>query len=178
MKLTTSGLCVAAALAFAASVGAQTSTTTSSNRSDEISVTGCLARGATGGFVLNNARSASDMTRSGAATGTSGTTTTTSGTTTSGTTAGSMSSGGSTWALKGDSSELEKHVGHMIQVTGREDDHAAMSGSSTTTTTGSTTTSGTTSGTTGTAGAASPSSSSASRGVDVKSVKMISSSCS
>jgi len=181
MKRTTSGLCLAAAFAFAASLGAQTTTTTSG---DEISVTGCLARGATGGFVLNNAHAGSDMNHSTAAAGTTGTSGTTAGTTTgsatgttsgaSGTTYGSMNAAGSTWKLEGDSSELEKHVGHMVQVTGKEGDHGSMSGSSTTTTASGSTTTSSATGTTGAAGT----SGTASRNLDVKSVKMISSSCS
>jgi len=179
MKLTTSGLCLAAAFAFAASLGAQTTTSSATRSSnEEVSITGCLERAPSGsGFVLNNARMENES-RSGATTGTTGTTSGTTSTTTSGTsgtTYGNMSAtGASTWSLSGDSSELEKHVGHKVQVTGSEKDHAGMSGS-TTTTTGSTTTSGTT-GTSGTA--SSTHESTASRTLDVKSLKMISTSCS
>jgi hypothetical protein len=166
MKRTTSGLCLAAAFAFAATLGAQTPASTSQHSSDEVTVSGCLARSASGGFVLNNAKIETDSSKAATGTtGTTGTTATTSGS--SGTTAGSMSaSAGSTYALEGSSADLEKHVGHKIEVTGKE-------GAAATTTTGAAGTTGTT-GTTGTAAA----SSSPVHRVDVQSVKMISASCS
>lgn len=159
MKLTATGLCVAAAFAFAASLGAQTATTAPQHTSsDEVSITGCLERGPSGGFMLSNAKMETDMSRTGAA-GTTGTTGAT-----SGTTAGMAATAGSTWTLEGESSDLEKHVGHKITVTGKAKDHAGMGGAAATTTTG-------TSGTTATGAAA------ATQRLDVKSVKMVSTTC-
>jgi hypothetical protein len=59
----------------------------------------------------------------------SSTTTGTSGTMSS----SSSSTPGSLWKLEGSSSDLEKHVGHKIQVSGTEDKTAASSSSSTST---------------------------------------------
>ena len=79
MTRTSTGLCLAAAFGLAVSLGAQT-TTSSQTRTmtdkdhDSISVTGCLQRDASGGFVLANAHI--DKTDHGAST------TTTTGTTT------------------------------------------------------------------------------------------------
>jgi len=71
------------------------------------------------------------------------------------------SSSASTWKLEGSSSDLEEHIGHKIQVTGKEKPAAAPEPGATT-------------GTSGTTGA----SSSNSRSLDVKSVKMVAASCS
>ena len=87
MKRTATGLCVAAAMAFAVTLAAQTSTTTtprSSTTTDkmhDVTVTGCLARDASGGYILNNARMENGTSSTTAGT-TGGSTTTTSGTTT------------------------------------------------------------------------------------------------
>jgi hypothetical protein len=194
-------LCVAAAFGFVATLGAQSSTstttaqtpsTTSSDR--EVTLTGCLERGTSGNYILADARQDTGMSRSGATTGTTatGTSGTTAGTTSAtgtstGTTAGNMNAAaaGSTWTLEG-SKDLDKHVGHKIQVTGREvagsSRNEASAGSATTTTAGATTTAGTstTAGATGTSGTEQHQHMSETSGhtLDVKSVTMISSSCS
>src|SRR4051812_25397781 len=199
------GFCVAAMLGCVVTVGAQTPTSTDQRsgataQSGDISVTGCVAKAADGSYTLTNARmdnEASSTTASGSGsstTATSGTTAGTSGTTgstagTTGTASSSPSASGamnsaSTWVLSG-GSDLEKHVGHKVQVTGRSAASSASSASSGGTASTTTATSGTTAGSTagsatGTTGEASPSSSSSAsqRRLDVQSVKMISSSCS
>lgn len=186
MNRTATGTCVAAVLGFAVSLGAQSPTTTPSPTSQsarpmssdraakDISVTGCLAKGSDGNFTLTNAHmdasgSASTTTAdpssptagSAATAGTTGTTSP----------AGSSSASamGSTWMLMG-GSDLDKHVGHKIQVTGKAADSMSSTG----------TTAGSTAGTTGTAGstASSMPSASANHKLDVESVKMIAASCS
>ena len=158
MTRASTGLCLAAAFGLAVTLGAQTTTTTSQTRPtmdhdhDNIAVTGCLQRDASGGFVLANAhidkrdRSASTTTTTGTTTGTTGTTTTgTTGTTATTTTAGSEASAmtpAATWKLEGSSSELDHHVGHRVTITGRE--IAASSPSTSAGTTGTTATTGTT----------------------------------
>src|SRR4051812_37870390 len=203
------GFCVAAMLGCVVTVGAQTPTSTDQRssataQSGDISVTGCVAKAADGSYTLTNARmdnEASSTTASGSGSSTTATSGTTAGTTgstsgTTGSTAGTTgtassspsASGGmnsaSTWVLSG-GSDLEKHVGHKVQVTGRSAASSASSASSGGTTSTTTATSGTTAGSTagsatGTTGEASPSSSSSAsqRRLDVQSVKMISSSCS
>jgi hypothetical protein len=168
---------VAAVLGFAVSLAAQSPTTTtapqsspSDRKAGEIAVSGCLAKSPLGGYMLTNARidpagSASSTTTAGTTTaGTSGTTTagTAGSTTTEPAGSGSAASAmGSTWFLSG-GTDLDKHVGHKIQVTG-------IAAKPSDTTTG-------TSGTTTTAGAAETAASQ--QKLDVQSVKMISSSCS
>jgi hypothetical protein len=187
MTHTNTGFCLAAAMAFAASLAAQTpqtypdQTRASSSDRDAISVTGCLERDAGGSFVLANAH----VDTQGGTGSTSMTGTTASGTTSSGTTSGtaagsaagttgvgatSMSVGSEKFKLEGTAADLDKHVGHKIQVTGREvKSSASTTGTSTTGTTG----------TTATTGEAQQShASEPTRQLDVKSVKMISSSCS
>jgi len=200
------GFCVAAMLGCMATVGAQTSTSTDQQRSSataqsgDISVTGCLAKAADGSYTLTNAKmdnQASSTTASGSGsttTASSGTTAGTSGsstTTASGTTgtassspsASSAMNSASTWVLSG-GSDLDKHVGHKVQVTGRSAATSSASAGATGSTTAATsgTTAGSTAGTaTGTTGATSPSGTSSSASqhrLDVESVKMISSSCS
>src|SRR5262245_4607850 len=99
MRRTAIGLCLAAAFAVVASLGAQTGTSTQPYRSsmidrDSINVTGCLQKDASGAFILANAQiepsagrpgsassssSSSTGTTGGSATGTSGSTSTSSG---------------------------------------------------------------------------------------------------
>lgn len=177
------GFGLAAALSMAVSLGAQTTPQTHPDN-DNVSVTGCLQRDATGGYILSNAQI--DRNESGATTtGTTGTTgtTTTSGTTTAGATAEAGAAGaGSTWKLEGSSSDLDRHVGHKVTVTGHEKSMSSSAGTSTGTTTGTTATTTGTTGTTGTTMTGQEHQRSASshpdRLLDVKSVKMISSSCS
>lgn len=180
---TATGLCCAAALGLAATLSAQAPATTTSqpgsSTDKEVTISGCLAKGASG-FTLNNARiepnaSSSTTTAGSTSTTASGTTTTGSATTTGGSgttgTTGAMAAGSSpamTWMLSGDS-DLDKHVGHKIQVTGKTTWDASMAPSATSTTGGSTTTA--TSSTT-TAGSANQ------PRLDVKSIKMVSASCS
>jgi hypothetical protein len=184
------GLCIAAAFGLTISVGAQTTTTdqypSKTMRSDkaghEITLTGCLARGADGNYVLNNAHvddSMSDRSRTS-----SNPSTTTSPTEpnpseppvgTTGTTAAepaspappATSTSGNTmsWQLEG-GHDLDKHVGHKIQVTGRTEwNGSTMSSSSPSPSTSTTGTTGTTA------------NSMNQPRLDVSAVKMISSSC-
>jgi hypothetical protein len=191
MKRTASGLCVAAVMAWAVTLGAQTSTTTaqrSSTTTDkmhDVTVTGCLARDASGSFMLNNAR----METEASTTTTPGSATTAGATTTSPrTNAGAAMSNAPAmnWLLSG-SNDLDKHVGHRIQVTGKTSWDSTMSHTSTTSAAGAGTTAATpeptttTAGTTGTleeqrkgdrdAHGMQPR-------LDVQSIKMISASCS
>jgi hypothetical protein len=194
MKRIATGLCVAAAFSFAASLGAQTSTTSSTSSSmskdkkEEVTVTGCLQRGADGNYMLTNAM-LEEPTHGGTST-TTGTTGTTSGATTSGSTMSHGTTAASTWVLEG-GSDLDKHVGHKIQVTGREvasskKDYERSSTAGTTSGATGTTSGTTATGTTGTTGTtettgsqmSTHSESTSGQKLDVKSVKMISSSCS
>jgi hypothetical protein len=179
-----SGLCIAAAFSFAASLGAQTSTssaTSTMSHDKDIVVTGCLQRGADGNYMLTNAKmDESEHPGASASTGTTGTsgTSTTAGTMASGSAMGSSAASASTWALEGSSSDLDKHVGHKIEVTGKEVDSSHSSMGTTGSTAGTTATTGTT-GTSGSEASSSRSTSAhASPKLDVSSVKMISSSCS
>ena len=115
------GLCVAAALSCA--LNAQTPSTsasagqrTSADSAKEVTITGCLSKGADGKFILTNAKLDNPT---GATAGTSGTTTPapTTGAPAAGATAGTMNTA-TTWALSG-GTDLDKHVGHKIQVTGK-----------------------------------------------------------
>jgi len=192
MKRIATGLGIAAAVACAVTLGAQTSTTTTSQRTSsttdkahDVTVTGCLARDASGGFMLNNARTDNGTSST---TTTAGTTTAGSATTT-GTNAGSAMSNAPamTWMLSG-GDDLDKHVGHKIQVTGKTTWDASMSHTSTASAAGAGTTAAspdpttTTAGTTGTTGSAGEQRSREGRGMqphlDVQSIKMIASSCS
>jgi len=180
-------LSVAAAIGFAATLSAQTTSTTTQQRDrmsgdkHEVTITGCLSKGGDGDYMLTNA--SEDKT----------TGTTTSGTTTgtTGTTAATESKSGAhamTWKLEG-GSDLDRHVGHKIQVTGRTDWKDSMDRKpgvepepanppSTTGTTGSGTTTGTS--TSGIESQRRPATTTDSNHpkLDVTSVKMISSSCS
>ena len=191
MKRTATGLGIAAAVACAVTLGAQTSTSTAqrssstTDKSHDVTVTGCLARDTNGsGFMLNNAKMDNGASST---TTTSGTTTagTTGATTTSGTDASAAMSNGPAmnWMLSG-GSDLDKHVGHKIQVTGKTTWDSSMNHTSSASPAGAgttaaspdptTTAGGATAGTTGTR--------ESSRGMeprlDVQSVKMISTSCS
>lgn len=171
MNRIASGLCVAAAFTFAASLGAQTPTTsatgTTMSHDQDVVVTGCLQRDADGNYMLTNAIMDTSMTRGGTSTtGTTGSSTT-AGTSAMGSSANAMAA--STWVLEG-GTDLDKHVGHKIQVTGRQIESKKDEASTTAGATGATATTGTT-GTTG-------SRTTTGQKLDVKSVKMISSSCS
>ena len=114
------GLCVAAALSVA-TLGAQTPapTTQRSDAAKEITLTGCLSKGADGKYMLTNAKLDNPST---ATAGTSGTTTPP--TSTPSATAGAMNTAAS-WTLSG-GTDLDKHVGHKIQVTGKAAMDATM----------------------------------------------------
>src|SRR3954452_17272796 len=120
MNRISTGLSLAAAIGLAATLSAQTASTTTAktDKDHDVTVTGCLSKAA-GGFMLNNARvetGASSSTTTASGTTTAGSSTT-SATGTSGTTPAAAASGAAmSWMLTGDS-DLEKHVGHKIQVT-------------------------------------------------------------
>jgi hypothetical protein len=187
MKRTATGFCVAAVFGCIATLGAQTpppagQRTATSDKAREVTITGCLSKGADGKFMLTNARVDDPMGGS--------TTTGTSGTTTAGTTAGTTTPPAGTmnqapamsWALAG-GTDLDKHVGHKVQVTGKTAwtsmDHGKMPDTTTAT-------AGTTAGTVGTSGTTSTTATEEQRKdpmadqprVDVQSVKMIASTCS
>ena len=205
MKRTVTALCFAAAFSIA-TLGAQTTTTTPGQRSTndkaahDATITGCLAKDASGSFTLTSAHvdnaMASATTGAGATTtaGTTGATTTGSPSNPSAT---SMSNAPAmTWMLMG-GSDLDKHVGHKIQVTGKTTWDASMSHGSTSSTASAagvgttaarpdpTTTTAGAAGTTGTTGALEEqrdkdrdrSKSTEHPHLEVQSVKMISSSC-
>jgi hypothetical protein len=159
MTRTATGLGIAAALGFAVSLAAQTTTTPDQHtmRGDkgrDITVTGCLARGSDGTFVLDNAHM-DDKTTTTTATGTTGTTAAEPSSRASTTTAGAAMK----WTLEG-GKDLERHIGHEIQVTGRSDWNEHSSASSSTSTSTATTTA-----------------MSDKAKLDVSSIKMIASSC-
>ena len=185
MKRTATGLGIAAAVACAVTLGAQTSTTTAqrtsstTDKAKEVTVTGCLAKDTSGsGFMLNNAKMDN---------GASSTTTTSGSTTaTSGTNASSMSSGPAmNWTLSG-GNDLDKHVGHKIAVTGKTTWDSSMNHTSSAASPAGAGTTAATPDPTTTAGAATAGTTGtregSSRGMqprlDVESIKMISTSCS
>ena len=198
------GLCVASVCSCVISLGAQSSTSSAtvqrSGANDaaghDVTVTGCVAKAADGRFMLTNA-TVEPMGMASTAGTTSGGTTAgatagaTAGTATAGATAPRSGSGSTaadtmSWMLSG-GSDLDKHVGHKIQVTGRTTWDSSMnrSMSSGSTAGAPTGTTGTTAGSTAggsTAGATTAGSAASTMAnhpmVDVKTVKMISSSCS
>jgi hypothetical protein len=182
MTCTETALSLAAAFGLAATLGAQTTTsqpTTSMPDRDTIAVTGCLQRDARGAYTLANARidPAAPAATTGATTAPTATTTTgATGTTTTGTTtattakstAGPVASAAlSTWRLGAIPADLnlDRHIGHKVQITGKETLSTAGSASATTAT------STVTTGTTGTPESV------VARKLDVKSLKMISATC-
>jgi hypothetical protein len=194
MKRTVKGLCVAAAFGCVATIGAQTPTTSTTagqrtpmdDKARDVTITGCLSKAADGKFTLTNASMDNPATSSGTSTTTAGTTTagTTAGTTTGATasTAGAMNQAATSWVLAG-GSDLEKHVGHKIQVTGRTGWDNAMDRSRTPDPT--TAAAGTTAGTTGTSGTTTTAATAERKDMradqprlDVQSIKMIAPSCS
>jgi len=149
----------------------------------DVSVTGCLAKGADGRFVLNNARVDDQMNSSTSAGSTSSATAGT--TSATGAPASKTTMPATTWMLGG-GSDLDKHVGHKIQVTGKTSWDGSMSSAGAA---GSTSTTGTPT-TAGTTGSATPTTSGEQRSttesdksanqprLDVQSIKMIAASCS
>jgi len=201
MKRTATALCFAAAFAFA-TLGAQTTTTpertTNDKSTHDVTITGCLAKDASGSFVLNNAHVDTNMSSSTTGAGATTTTGTTGATTTGSPTSTTNPSGSNmsntpamTWMLMG--GDLDKHVGHKVQVTGKTawdgtSSTASAAGAGTTAVTAppTTTTAGAagTTGTTGTLEEEQRYKKDRDRGtmehphLDVQSVKMISASCS
>jgi len=197
MKRVTTGFCVAAAFGCIATLGAQTPTPPApaaprapmTDKARDVTITGCLSKGADGKFVLQNARVDSPTA------GTSGTTATTPppatpgtpATTTGGTPATTTGTAGAnaaamSWALSG-GTDLDKLVGQKVQVTGRTGwdgpmDHAKGPDSPAA--------AGTAAGTVGTSGTTSTAATEDQRKdaradqpkLDVQSVKMIAPSCS
>jgi len=155
----TTALSFATAIGFAATLVAQTTGSTPTQQRDrmtndkhDVTITGCLSKGADGNYMLTNATEDKS-------------TTTTTGTT--GTTAAEASKSASkamTWKLEG-GSDLDRHVGHKIQVTGKTEWKDSMRPGT------SSAEPPTSTGTTGTTSANEPK-------LDVSSVKMVSSSCS
>ena|SRR2546423_5731374 len=194
MTRTVWGMCIAGVFACAVSVGAQSTTTDQRSRMSEsaaghaVTVTGCLTRSGDGSYMLTNARMDNSMGDRSDATTTSGAgATTTAGTTAGGATVGTTGTTSSTptntaesvaatskamsWSLQG-GSDLDKHVGHKIQVSGRTSFDASkdQSAANPTATTGTTAGSATSTAGSAAANAGEPL-------LDVQSVKMIASSC-
>jgi len=130
-----------------------------STKSDTVTVTGCVAEGSGGHFMLNNATTASDM-KGGTTSGTSGSATS------AGATSG-VTNTASYMLMGGDN--LKAHVGHKVEVTGTLSNNSrggAMSG-------------GTPSGGSGsaTSGGAMSGSAANAQELRVQSVKMVSATC-
>jgi hypothetical protein len=197
MTRTSTAFCAAAALGFAVSLSAQTTppsqTTTmkSDKGSHEITVTGCLARGSDGNYMLNNARPDDAMSNRSSASSNPTTTTSNPTTTTTNPTVGTTGTSPTTsaaepygsaskamsWKLEG-GKDLDKHVGHKIQVTGKTDWSGSSMSSTPATTTGATT--GAATGTTATGGRevdAQHGHDTDGPRLDVSSVKMIAATC-
>jgi hypothetical protein len=176
MTRTATGLCLAAAFSLVATLGAQSSSPQqqpphSSADHDNITVTGCLQKDASGSFILANAQVGSPA--SSAMSSTPGTSSSATGAT--GTTGTMPATPGATFKLEGSAADLDKHVGEKVQVTGKEIASSSSSSASTSSATAAT-------GTTGTTGAAAgeqgrPKTDNAKK-LDVQSVKALSSSCS
>ena len=174
MTQTISGLCAAGVIACAISIAAQapsSATTTQRTTVDaaqhDITVTGCVAKSADGQFTLTNV--VVEPKASTAGTGTTGTAPETAATspTIIGTT---IASAPTLWMLSG-GTDLDKHVGHKIQVMGRTAWTPTMAGKPI---------SGTgTTGTTGaaTAGATTARTTTSGPSVDVRTIKMLTVSC-
>jgi hypothetical protein len=193
MTRTATGLCLAA-FGVAATLAAQTTTTSPRSRTmsdrDQISVTGCLQRDASGSYMLANAHvdaAAKPDRTSGAAT-----TTTTTGSTTGGTTTGTTATttgpttqtdtmvSHATWRLAGNTADLAPHVGHRVQIMGKESAASSSTGATTTSTAGGATVTGTSGATRTSTGDERPpkADKDATHRLEVTSVRMISSSCS
>jgi hypothetical protein len=176
MKRTATGFCIAAALSCVATLGAQAPATPpgadqrapAADKAREISVTGCVSKGADGKYMLTNAKVDSPA---GATAGTSGTTPPA--------TAGASSAtanAAASWALSGGTDDLDKHVGHKVQITGKAAMDSRTPGSAAGSAAGAATT-GTT-GTTATAATEAQKKDASGPTLDVSSVKMIAATCS
>jgi hypothetical protein len=118
------GLCVAAALSVA-TLGAQTTPpatggqrSATADAAKEVTITGCLSKGADGKYTLTNAKMDNPA---GATAGTSGSTTPP----TAGTAGSAAMNPAATWALSG-GTDLDNHVGHKVQITGKPAIDSAM----------------------------------------------------
>ena len=172
--MTRTGLCLAAVFGLAVSLCAQVSTapkpqTQSTNDRDSIVVSGCLQKDASGGFTLANAQiepARTDAATAGPAAGNapSGTT---------GATAPAPAAEApvpANWTIESSEADLSQHVGHRVQATGRRiavGANPAATGATSGATAGDEAKPRTGAGDTD-----------AARRLDVKSIKMISSSCS
>ena len=198
------GLCVASICSVSISLGAQGSTATAtapqtasaSPAARDVTVTGCVAKAADGRFMLTNATVEPMSATTAGTTGGATTAATTGGTTSGGTTAGAttgatagsaprgmMAATPMSWTLDG-GTDLDKHVGHKVQISGKTTWDSSMNRSMTASTAGTagstagtagstaggTTAGATTAGTGTTAGASRPS-------VNVSNLKMVSASC-
>ena len=146
MTRTTTGLCVAAALGFAVTLGAQQPPSPTPAPTDpparqapasptrsgahEVTVTGCVARSADGSFILDKARIGEGASSPTSATGTTGTAP-------AGSATASSKEPEMTWKLE-NGKDLEQHVGHEVQVTGHTDFNISSSGAASPTPGGST----------------------------------------
>jgi hypothetical protein len=195
MKRVALGMCIATA--FAASVAAQAGTQapattpapqttapqppSAAGAAGDITITGCLQKGADGTFMLSNVQQDPSATGTSGSTATPGAAASAPGaTSTAG--ANAAASAASSWSLKG-GTDLANHVGHRIAVTGKR---AMAAPSSTTSGAAGATTSpaGATSGAAGAttspaAGAAGTSGStmSSARTLEVSTVKMVAATC-
>lgn len=119
MTRSATGLFVAAAFGFAVTVAAQPPAdqkySKSSDKGHEVTVTGCLSKSADGNFMLMNARAEN---KPSTTTGTTGTTTAPP--TTTGSPSASSMATPMTWKLEG-GTDLDKHIGQKIEVTGHTD---------------------------------------------------------
>jgi len=170
MKATAIGLCVAAGLGFAVTLGAQSQT--ASLKPGEIAVTGCLQKSADGMFALTNAQidpAASGLPGASASGATGSGSTATTGTT------GTTATKPMTYSLQAGTADLATHVGHKVQITGKPE---AMS-SSGAATGASGSTNAPSSGAAGApqSGSSSSSTSAANPKLDVSAVKMIATTC-
>jgi len=104
MKRTATGFCVAAAFGCIAMLGAQTSTTPTTagqsamDKSRDVTITGCLSKGADGNYMLNNAMM---MDHAGAGMG-----------------GGAAMPTGAPMSYMLSGGTLKPHVGHKVEVTG------------------------------------------------------------
>jgi len=129
MKRTVTGFCVAAAFGCVATISAQTPTPTTppatgqrapmAEKAKDVTLTGCLSKGADGKYLLTNASIDNHADDRSATTPPARTETAPQ------PAAGAMKAAATSWALAG-GSDLDKHVGHKIQVTGRTSWDSAM----------------------------------------------------
>ena len=163
----------AATMAMAQTPSTTTSSSTTGDK-DKITVSGCLQGGSDSSSATASTSTASaGMGNYVLVTSPAGSTDTATGTTGSTSTAATTAekandrmSGGTSYTLSGNDSELKNHVGHRIEVTGTVENRGDR-GAATSTTATSTTTSG----------SASSRMSNGAQTLKVSSVKMISSSC-